>query len=92
MTAIASPSDHCIVFENAWDDKDCWGPWAEWTMFCEEDWTKQCQEVDDAWYAQDYDWLNPVEVPSECWTQGADRTDDCYMTINTLVSQCNSLW
>ena len=70
----AQPSKHCMVFENAWDDKTCWEPWGTWTTYCEADWNKYCQEVDDEWYAQDYDWKTPVAVPGDCWISQDPRT------------------
>ena len=86
------PSKHCMVFENAWDDETCWGPWGEWISYCEKDWNKSCQEVHDDWYAQDYNWLTPVSVPSNCWISQEPRTMECEMTIATLISQCHSLY
>ena len=51
------PSDYCIDIHNAYEDEDCWDQWEEWTWYCmDEEWTDECQAVDDQWFSQDYDW------------------------------------
>jgi len=61
------PDRRCLEWDNAWNDDDCVAQWESWDFYCSAwEWTDECEAVDEIWYSQDLDWLDPTPISGEC--------------------------
>lgn len=85
-TMVSWPGDHCYT----WDmDAECEAEWdAAWAS-CDEYWTRDCDELVDAWFSSDIDFQYPTRPADECFYDGAEwGTDACFAAWEQVWDQC----
>ena len=89
-TEVLTPDHRCIAFEAYANDETCWPLWWDHWDYCDEYWTEECEAVDDAFYGQDIDWVDPDPVDPDCLVYW-DNWDDsgyCDDQFWTALDQC----